>query len=220
MLVGLDACWLALSYRSASYGPTMGWLLATCWLSIRWLLAGYRQAISWLLAGYRLALRYLLVDHGLAINYPSADYVAKSIHFKTQSYTTICTNVHMAAINTLGCSVFTRFCGYRLTMSQNQYTSRHSHILVCIKVAHYCYQYTFDLRVFMIFFGYWLTMSPNQYTSRHSHVLLCTKVAHCCKAILWTVVGSQDFLDWLTDWRTDSPTFLGYKPNVSSGNIV
>ena len=140
-----------------------GWLSASYWLAIfqhqynsrhsiyhyvpKWHMAvlntldssvfkrffGYRLAISWLSAGLWLGFGWLLVG-----------YVPTSIYFKTGSYYYV-PRVHMAAINTLGCSVFTRLFGYQLAIwlaiSPNQYTSRHSHILLCTKVAHNCNQY-------------------------------------------------------------------------------
>ena len=71
-----------------------------------------------------------------------------------------------------------------LVTAQNQYTSKHSPVIQCTKVADDCNEYFGLYRFFPKFFGgigwlfagYWLAMSRTQYTSRHSHILLCTKV--------------------------------------------
>ena len=62
---------------------------------------GYRLAISWLLAGYRLTISLTLPK----IN--TIQYVVMYYYVP---------NWHMAAINTLDCSVFTRPFGYRLAI--------------------------------------------------------------------------------------------------------
>ena len=75
-------------------------------------------------------------------------YVPKSIHLNTQSYTTMYQSDTwlLSIILTTVCSqhclgISWQSAGYWLAMSQTQYISRHSHILLCMKVVHGCKQY-------------------------------------------------------------------------------
>ena len=102
----------AAGYRSAIYGMAMGQVWAGYWLAIDWLLPGY---------------------------------VPISIHFHTQSYTTIYAKMAHGCYQYFGLQCVHKICwllaGYWLAMSQKQYNSRHSHILLPTKVVQGCNQY-------------------------------------------------------------------------------
>ena len=146
--------------------------MAGYWLAIGWLLAGYQLVIGWLLDGYQLAISYLLADHGLgtgllsainwlAIGWLLAGYVPKSIHFKTVIYYYV-PKWHMAAINTLKGSVFTKCFGYRLAIGLlccKINTLQHIVIYYYVSKWHMTAINTLDNSVFTRFFGSWLAMS-------------------------------------------------------------
>ena len=102
----------------------------TWMLSILWAVVCSQDfsAIGWLSAGYWLAMY-------------QDQYTSRHCHI-------LCTKWHLAAINTLDCSVLTRFlaicwlsAGYWLAILQNQYTSRHSHMLLHTNFVNGCRQY-------------------------------------------------------------------------------
>ena len=161
-------------------------------------------------------------------NYGNQNWNIFTFYF---SHILLCTKVAHGCIQYLDCSVLTIFwgywlaitwyclaitwllAGYWLPMSKNQYTSRHSHILLRTKVEYGWY--TLDCGVFMSYFGYrpaivwlyigWLLvgMSQNQYTSKH---ILHTKVAqgcyqyfglYCVHKIFWLSTGYRVAIGWL-----------------------
>ena len=121
MAIGL--LWLAI------YWLTMGWLLVIHWLAISWLLAIYRLLaigyIGWLLAGYLLA-GYLSTGYQVHVHvWPKINTLPDIVIYYMYMYVP---QLHMAASNTLDCSVFTRLFMYM-----------YSHIHVpCTKVAYCC----------------------------------------------------------------------------------
>ena len=123
---------LAVSYRFAIYGPTIGWLSTGYWLAGSYLLATlaiYQMAIRWLLAGYwqagyQMAIGWQLAGYWLAIDWLSA------VCWLTMGWLWAGYQLSISWI----------LAGYWLAMFQHQYTSRHSYILYT-KVVHGCYQY-------------------------------------------------------------------------------
>ena len=69
-------------------------------LTISWQLAGYRLAIGWLSAGYQQAIGWL---------WPKINTLQDVVIYYVPKW-------HMAAFNTLDCSVFTRFVGFWLAI--------------------------------------------------------------------------------------------------------
>ena len=145
---------------------SLTWLQSILWTGVcAWLLL----AISWLSAGYWLAIGWLC----LKFNTPEDTRVV--IYYYVLKW-------HMAAINTLDYTVFTRCFGYQLLFA------------------------AYWLAIAWLFTGYQHEMALNQYTSRHSHVLLCTKIAHGCNQyfglecvhnIFWLSAGCRLAIVWL-----------------------
>ena len=120
----------------------IGWLLAGHWLAMSQ--NGYTSRQSHILTMYQngtwlqsILWTVVCSQDILAIGWLSAGHVPKSIHFQIVIYVP---KWHMAAINTLNCSVFTRFLaidwllvGYWRSMYENQHTSWYSYIL-CTKL--------------------------------------------------------------------------------------
>ena len=179
--------WLAIGYFYASNRLVMGCLWACYQLSIAWLLAaiswqslGNQLANGWLLAGYRLAIVWLSASsyfqlamawisgiQQLAISCLLADYngswagygLAINWLFGYQSAG------YQLAIRWLsgGYQLATSWLStdYWLDMTQYQYTSRHSYILLwtklwtCLQAIHWTVVCSWD-------FWLWLVIAPNQ----------------------------------------------------------
>ena len=141
--------------------------------------AGYGLSITWLWAGYRLAIGWPLSGHCLALGWLVAGY-----------------GVFMGWLWVIGWL----WAGYWLAMAPNQYTSRHSHILlhVCTNVTNGCKQY-FRL---MCSQDFWLSAGCGPKSIHFKTVIYTTMYQHWkwLQSILLTVVCSQDFLaiSWLS----------------------
>ena len=154
---------LAMGCLWSNYGLAIDWLSAIYWLSngYRWILAGYQQPISWQLVGNRMAISWLSAMYWLTMDWPWACYNGLALGYQSAGYR-LAIGWLCPQINTLqdtytmyqsGTWLLSILCsqaflaisrlstGYWLAMSHNQYNSRHSHILLCIKVAQGCYQY-------------------------------------------------------------------------------
>ena len=131
---------LALSYRSAIYELAMGQLWAGYQLAIGWQLAIYWLPIGYLSAGYWLAIRWLLAGNCQAINWQSDGYWLAITYLLAD---------HGLTISWL----FISWLCPQINILQD------SHIPLCTKVAHGCYQYFGLWCLHTIFWqsaGYWL----------------------------------------------------------------
>ena len=84
-----------------------------------WVLVGYGLAMGWLSAIDLLAIGYLLAGHQLASGFTrflAIGWLLPQINTLQEVVIYDVPKLHMAAINTLGCSVFTRFFDYRLAI--------------------------------------------------------------------------------------------------------
>ena len=145
---------LAIGWLSTIYWLPIGYLSADYWLAIRWPLAGYQQAISWQLDGYWLAISWLLSIIWLTMGWlwAASQLSISWLHPKINTLQDIVIynyvpKWHMAVINTLDCSVFTRFFGQRQKIGWllADYVPKSIHFntqayILCTKVEHR-YQY-------------------------------------------------------------------------------
>ena len=172
----LAISWWWAGYRLASgwlwalsdpgYQLPMGWLSAIYRLAIGWLWVGLWA--GWLWAGYGLVIGYILAGYGLVMDWLWAGYGPAMSWISA---------IYWLSIGWLPADY-----------GPKSIHLRHSHILLCTKVAHGCNQY-FRLYIvcsqdIWLSAGYQLARATNQYTSRHSHILLWTKFALDCNQYL------------------------------------